>query len=173
MKSARRRGSVPNMAVSAWDKKEPPDSGRSCARSRQLSKEVLPRRRHAWRGSFCEGFRMTAPSGIYPRAPWPSSESLQGRNPREVGRNVPQAIYGDFDAAAENAAADDVVGGAIAQPRGAGDEARLGRQQKCAADLGFAGCMLVRAVPRPALGQRDGSVQQRRTRFPELMRCRS
>jgi hypothetical protein len=38
-------------------------------------------------GRPCEGFRMTAPSRAHPRAPGPSSESLQGRNPREVGRN--------------------------------------------------------------------------------------
>jgi hypothetical protein len=31
---------------------------------------------------------MTAPSRAYPRAPGPSSESLQGRNPRDVGRSV-------------------------------------------------------------------------------------
>src|SRR6202043_3498038 len=38
-------------------------------------------------GSTCEGFRMTAPSRDWPRALGPSSESLQGRNPREVGGN--------------------------------------------------------------------------------------
>ena len=36
-----------------------------------------------------------------------------------------QTVYGDFDAAVENAVADEVAGGAIAEPRGAGDEARL------------------------------------------------
>jgi hypothetical protein len=36
---------------------------------------------------FCEVFRMTAPSRDWPRALGPSSESLQGRNPREVGGN--------------------------------------------------------------------------------------
>ena len=44
-----------------------------------------------WGRSFsvCRGFRMTAPSRAYPRAPGPSSESLQGRNPREVGIALP------------------------------------------------------------------------------------
>ena len=36
---------------------------------------------------MCEGFRMTAPSRDWPRALGPSSETLQGRNPREVGGN--------------------------------------------------------------------------------------
>ena len=34
---------------------------------------------------YCEGFRMTAHHDCEPRAPGPSSESLQGTNPREVG----------------------------------------------------------------------------------------
>jgi hypothetical protein len=33
-----------------------------------------------------------------PSAPEPSSESLQGRNPRDVGDGHCQAHYGDFDA---------------------------------------------------------------------------
>jgi hypothetical protein len=46
-----------------------------------------PPQRTCFDGSFCEGFRMTAPSGAHPRAAGPSSESLQGRNPRDVGRD--------------------------------------------------------------------------------------
>jgi hypothetical protein len=42
----------------------------------------------------CRGFRMTAPSRAYPRAPGPSSESLQGRNPRDVGRSVAAGSMG-------------------------------------------------------------------------------
>ena len=44
--------------------------------------------------SSCRGFRMTAPSRAYPRAPGPSSESLQGRNPRDVGRSVAAGSMG-------------------------------------------------------------------------------
>ena len=85
---------------------------------------------------------MTAPSRAYPRAPGPSSESLQGRNPRDVGRSVARRLYGDFDTAVEDAAADEGVGGVIAKPRDGGDEAWMARQQGCEADLGLAECRL-------------------------------
>ena len=37
---------------------------------------------------------MTAPSRAQPRAPGPSSESLQGRNPRDVGDNGAAGFMG-------------------------------------------------------------------------------
>jgi hypothetical protein len=80
--------------------------------------------------------------------------------------------YGDFDKAVEDAAADDVAGGVIAEPRGGGDEARVAGQQGSEANLGLAGCWLGRALSRPVLDQRDKSAQQRRMRLPELMRRR-
>jgi hypothetical protein len=120
-------------------------------------------------GSSCKGFRMTAPSRAYRRAPGPSSESLQGRNPRDAGRNA-AAGYGDFGTAVEDAAADDVAGGVMVEPRGGGDEARVARQQGSEADLGLAGCWHGRALSRPVLDQRDRSAQRR---LPGLMRCRS
>jgi len=88
---------------------------------------------------------------------------------------LPQALglYGDFDTAVEDAAADDVAGGVIAEPRGGGEEARVAAQQGSEADLGLARCWLGRALSRPALDQRDRSAQQRRMRLPGLMRCRS
>jgi hypothetical protein len=49
--------------------------------------EKLPSLRTCYGVCPCEGFRMTAPSRDWPRALGPSSESLQGRNPREVGGN--------------------------------------------------------------------------------------
>jgi hypothetical protein len=52
--------------------------------------------RDASLGCKCERFRMTAPSETMPRAPGPSSESLQGRNPREVGVGRCRALWG-FD----------------------------------------------------------------------------
>lgn len=44
-------------------------------------------------GSFCEGFRMTALHDVSYMRPRPSSESLQGRNPRELGQPVPQSLW--------------------------------------------------------------------------------
>jgi hypothetical protein len=67
---------------------------------------------------------MPAPSQAYPPTPGPSSESLQGRNPRDVGGR----LYGDFDTAVEDAAADDVAGGVIGEPRGSSDGARVAGQ---------------------------------------------
>ena len=42
---------------------------------------------------------------------------------------LPQALglYGDFDTAVEDGAADDVAGGVIAEPGGGGDEAPVAR----------------------------------------------
>ena len=116
---------------------------------------------------------MTAPSGSYPRAPGPSSESLQGRNPPGSGRQWCRGLYGYFDAAVEDAGADNVAGGAIVELRGDGNEAWVARKQEREAYLGFAGQRLGRALSRPALGERYRSVQQRRKRLGRLMRCRS
>jgi len=38
---------------------------------------------------------------------------------------VPRELYGDFDTAVEDAAADEVADGVITAPRGGGDEARV------------------------------------------------
>ena len=88
---------------------------------------------------------------------------------------LPQAVglYGDFDTAVEDAAADDVAGGVIAEPRGGGEEVGVAGQQESEADLGLAGCCSGLALSRPALDQRDRSAQQRRMRLPGFMRCRS
>ena len=82
-------------------------------------------------------------------------------------------LYGDFDTAVEDAAADDVAGGVIAEPGGGGDEVGVAGQQGSEADLGVVECWLGRAPSRPALDQRDRSAQQRRMRSPGLMTCRS
>src|SRR5258705_12669880 len=47
-------------------------------------------------GSACEGFRMTAPRRRFHLHRGPSSESLQGRNPREVEVGRCRALWG-FD----------------------------------------------------------------------------
>ena len=88
---------------------------------------------------------MTAPSRAYPGAPGPSSESLQGRNPRDVGRKADCRRYGDFDRAVEDTAADDVAGEVVAALRGGGNEARVARHRGSEADLGLAECWLGRA----------------------------
>jgi hypothetical protein len=82
-------------------------------------------------------------------------------------------LYGDFDRSVADWAGDNVAGGVIAEPRGGGDEARVARERGPEADLGVSGCWLGRALSRPALDQRDRSAQQRRMRWPGLMRCRS
>jgi hypothetical protein len=96
-----------------------------------------------------------------------------GEEPAGCGAQRCRRLYGDFDAAVEDSAAGDVAGGATAEPRGGGGEARVARQEECEADLGFAGCRLGRALPRLVLDQRDRSAQRRRMRLPGLMRCRS
>ena len=115
----------------------------------------------------------TGPLMIYPPVPMAGVRKPSGKEPAGCGAQRCRTLYGDFDAAVEDAAAGDVAGGATAEPRGGGDEARVARQQKGEADLGFAGCGLGRALPRLVLDQRDGSARQRRTRLPGLMSCRS
>jgi hypothetical protein len=66
-----------------------------------------------------------------------------------------------------------VAGGATAEPRGGGGEARVARQRACEADLGVAECGLGQALLRPAADQRDRSALQRRMLLLGLMRCRS
>ena len=100
---------------------------------------------------------MTAPLRTYPRAPGPSSESLQGRNPRDVVRQRCRGLYGDFDTAVEATAADEAADGVITAPGGGGDEVGVTRPQGAEVDLGLAGRGLGRALPWPALGQRDRS----------------
>ena len=82
-------------------------------------------------------------------------------------------LYGDFDTAVDDAAADDGAGGVIAAPRGGSDGAWVAGQQGSEADPRLAGCWLGRALSRPVLDQRDRSGQQGRMRLPGLMRCRS
>jgi hypothetical protein len=103
----------------------------------------------------------------------PSSESLQGRNPRDVGRKGCRALYGDFEAVVEDEVADEVAGGAIAERRSDENKARIARQLELDADVGFVGCRLGRALPWPAVGQQHRSAQQQGVRLPGLMRCRS
>jgi hypothetical protein len=96
-----------------------------------------------------------------------------GKEPAGSGRQWCRGLYGYFDAAVEDAGADNVAGGAIVELRGDGNEAWVARKQEREAYLGFAGQRLGRALSRPALGQRYRSVQQRRKRLGRLMRCRS
>jgi hypothetical protein len=77
-----------------------------------------------------------------------------------MGRSVCRGRYGDFDTAAEDAAADEVAGAMIAEPRGGSDGARLAGQQGSEADPRLAGCWLGRAPSRPVLDQQDRSGQQ-------------
>ena len=116
---------------------------------------------------------MTAPitdlstgTGVVVRKP--SGKEPAGCGPQRCGR-----LYGDFDTAVADSAADEVASGGIAVSRGGGDEARVAPQQGSGAGLGLAGCWLGRALSRPVLDQRDRSGQQRRMRLPGLMRCRS
>jgi hypothetical protein len=78
------------------------------------------------------------PSRRWGEAPGPSSESLQRRNPREVGDGA-AARYGDFGAVPADVAAAGVAGGVIVRRRGAGDAARDAWQRELEADLSFAG----------------------------------
>ena len=73
-------------------------------------------------------------------------------------------LYGDFDTAVDDAAADvddaaadEVLSGTMVKPGGGGDEVEMTRQQGSEADLRLAGCWLGRAPSRPAVGQRDRS----------------
>jgi hypothetical protein len=78
------------------------------------------------------------PSRRCGEAPGPSSESLQGRNPREVNHWC-RTHYGDFGAAPGDVAAADVAWGVIVRQRGAVDAAPDARQWELDADLNFAG----------------------------------
>jgi hypothetical protein len=96
-----------------------------------------------------------------------------GKEPAGCGPQRCRRLYGDFDTAAEDAAADDAAGGVSAEPRGESDGARVAGKRGSEADPRFAGCWLGRALSGPVLDQRDKSGQQRRMRLPGLMRCRS
>jgi len=96
-----------------------------------------------------------------------------GKEPAGCGAQRCRRLYGDFDTAVDDAAADDGAGGVIAAPRGGSDGAWVAGQQGSEADPRLAGCWLGRALSRPVLDQRDRSGQQRRMRLPGLMRCRS
>ena len=85
----------------------------------------------------------------------PSGKEPAGRGPQRCRR-----LYGDFGTAVEDAAADDVAGGAIAEPHGGSDGARVAGHQGSEADPGLAGCWFGRALSRPVLDQRDRSGQQ-------------
>jgi hypothetical protein len=62
-----------------------------------------------------------------------------GKEPAGGGSRRCLTCYGDFDAAFEDAAADDVSDAAIVKRRGAVGEAGLARQREADADLSFAG----------------------------------
>ena len=122
-------------------------------------------------GSSCRGFRTTAPitgvstgTGAVVRKP-------SGKEPAGCWPQRCRGRYGDFDTAAEDAAADEVAGGMIAERHGGSDGARLAGQQGSEADRRLAGCWLGRALSRPVLDQRDRSGQQCRMTLRELMRC--
>jgi len=72
-----------------------------------------------------------------------------------------RGLYGDFETAVEDAAADQVAGGVIAEPRGGIDGARVAVQPGSGGDPRLAECWLGRALSRPVLDQRDRSGQQR------------
>jgi hypothetical protein len=50
-----------------------------------------------------------------------------GKEPAGCGWQRCRRLYGDFDTGVGDAAADEVAGGAIVEPRGGGDEARVAR----------------------------------------------
>ena len=52
-----------------------------------------------------------------------------GKEPAGCGAPRCRRLYGDFDTAVEDAAADNVAGGVIAEPRGGGGGARVAGQQ--------------------------------------------
>ena len=121
----------------------------------------------------CRGFRTTAPITGVSTGTGAVVRNPSGKEPAGCGPQRCRGRYGDFDTAAEDAAADDVAGGMIAEPHGGSDGARLAGQQGSEADPRLAGCWLGRALSRPVLDQRDRSEQQWRMTLPELMRCRS
>jgi hypothetical protein len=85
-------------------------------------------------------------------------------------------LYGDFDTAVEDAAADEVAGRAMAEPPGGGDAAWVARREEADADPSFAGSAgytLGRTLTVLVLDQRDRSALQGRMMLAGLMRCRS
>ena len=68
---------------------------------------------------------MTAPSRGLSTSTGAVVRKPSGKEPAGCGPQRCRGRYGDFDAAAEDAAADDVAGGMIAEPRGGSDEARV------------------------------------------------
>jgi hypothetical protein len=87
-----------------------------------------------------------------------------------------RTLYGDFDVAVEDAAADEVAGRAMAEPDGGGNAAWVARQEEADADPSFAGSAgytLGRTPTVLVLDQRDRSALQGRMMLAGLMRCRS
>src|SRR6516165_7468223 len=82
-----------------------------------------------------------------------------GKEPAGCGAQRCRRLYGDFDTAVDDAAADDGAGGVIAAPRGDSDGAWVAGQQGSEADPRLAGCWLGRALSRPVLDQRGRSGQ--------------
>ena len=80
-----------------------------------------------------------------------------GKEPAGCRGQRCRGLYGDFDSAVEATVADEVAGGVMAAPHGGDETARVAGQQGSEADLGLAGRGLGRALPWPALGQRDRS----------------
>ena len=76
-----------------------------------------------------------------------------GKEPAGCGPQRWWRLYGDFDKAVEDAAADDLAGGVIAEPRGGSDGARVAGEQESEADPRLAGCWFGRALSRPVLDQ--------------------
>jgi hypothetical protein len=88
------------------------------------------------------------------------------------GLRPPHSI---FDAAVDDAGADDVAGGAIVEPDGGGNEAWGAWQQEPDAERSFAGSAgyaLGRTLTLLVLDQRDRSVLQGRMMLGGVMRCR-
>ena len=63
-----------------------------------------------------------------------------GKEPAGCGPQRCRRLYGDFDTAVEDAAADDVASGVVAEPHGGSDGARVAGQQGSEADPRLAGC---------------------------------
>jgi len=134
-----------------------PPARPDCANCRNPANLTNHHRVRTWQSSSlsdgsCRGFRMTVPSRAYPRAPGPVVRKPSGKEPAGCGPQRCRRLYGDFDTAVEDAAADDVAGGVSAEPRGGSDGARVAGQQGSEADPRLAGCWLGRALSRPALG---------------------
>jgi hypothetical protein len=76
-----------------------------------------------------------------------------GKEPAGCGPQRCRRLYGDFDTAVEDAAADDMAGGVIAEPRGGIDGARVAGQEGAEADPQLAGCWFGQALSRPVVDQ--------------------